>query len=64
MLFSCDGDMVKKPNSILIQLGRKLAISERSQIELRLGTMHIPVALDESKRGGIFLDVCLIQHNC
>ena len=52
--YPCDGDMAKKPNSILFQLGREIAIGEKNRIVLRLGLVHIPVALDESNGGEIF----------
>ena len=34
--YPCDGNMAKKPNSILFQLGREIAVSEKCQTELRL----------------------------
>ena len=35
-------------------MDREIAFSERSQTELRLGLVQIPVALDESNEGEIF----------
>ena len=48
-----DGDMAKKPNSILFQFGREISFDEGSQTELRLGLVQIQVALDESNGGEI-----------
>ena len=46
--------MAEKTNSIIFQLGRQIVIGEKSQTELRLGLVQMPVALDESKGGKIF----------
>ena len=46
--YSCDGGMAK------IRLGREKANGEKHWIELRLGLVQIPVALDESNGGEIF----------
>ena len=35
-------------------MGREITIGEKSQTELRLGLVQIPVAFDESIRGEIF----------
>ena len=63
-----DGDMAKKPNSVLLQLGRERVIVKRGQTELRLGIVKIPVPLDESNGSGIFwiyalsnMTVCAIE---
>ena len=59
--YPCDGDMAKNPHSILFQLVREIAISERSRTELRVGLVKIAVALDESNGSKIFW-MCFIQH--
>ena len=48
------GNMVKKTNIILFQLGRKIAIIESRHTEFRLGLVQIPVAPDEWNGGEIF----------
>ena len=55
-----DGYMENKTNSILVQLGKQIAIGEKRWTELRLGLVQIPVVLDERK----YFNVCLIQHGC
>ena len=42
-------------NSILFQLGKEIAIGEGSQIELRLGLVQTPVALNGTNGGKMFL---------
>ena len=58
--YPCDGDMAKKPNSILFQFSREKAIVEGSQTELRLGLVQISVAPDESN-GGDILRMCALS---
>ena len=52
--YPCDGDMAKKPNSILFQLGGDIAIGERRQTELTMVLMQISVALDETNASEMF----------